>query len=579
MTETVRATVPIKLKAKDGAKGDTGAKGDKGDTGAKGEDGLTWRTSEWKSGVTYHNDEAMTADQCETAYGTRQRFKDVVVFPDEGHTKAKSVYQCIKTHTAQEPTTTQKTVTALTAEFYKSTSSSTPTGGSWSTTQPTWSGSGSSMSKYVNGVTPYMKMDDGSWVTKGNTSTSSDTGGAISYRFLLAWSNGARNYAPSSDGVAFNGGAKPLNFVNAYYMVCAEGVSPTTSTSGWSTTVPTQTVAKPNLWAYLTYTTGSTTTELNSAPALIATAVTTNATAYYLWARIKGTVKTTTGSTVTTATETLVSQYVVSGGPSLTSKYVLFMLVQASSTAPSYSNSNWSTIMKSPTEGNPYLFAKLSIAAGDSGSVKSVYTYTKTDTSSSSNKPGSSSSWQTYWKQINGMDPIYTPFILADAADISQLTVGGVVMKDDAGEVVFEAKDGNVTCKTGTFENIDISGDSTFSGRLYAEAVLEGDNPHSVSVTLPIVPDGHSYRFIATAYLMTGQNNFYCVAQEDVIILYYDRSGGYVKTHSLAKGSSYAMVASSNPLGLCVYEFIYCGHYYGSTTPIWRIINIDGIKA
>jgi len=88
---TVRATIPIRVKAKDGAKGE---KGDTGETGATGAEGLIWRSSEWREGYEYRCDE----DYYPTDGG--KRYKDIVVFTDSGHTKVETAYECIQTHTS-----------------------------------------------------------------------------------------------------------------------------------------------------------------------------------------------------------------------------------------------------------------------------------------------------------------------------------------------------------------------------------------------------------------------------------------------------------------------------------------------
>lgn len=89
-------------------KGDTGAKGDKGDDGEKGDkgdkgdqgvqgiQGCIIRSSEWKTGVTYRNDESLTS-------GTR--YIDIVMVRNNSAVDGWDVYKCIKTHTSSSSIT------------------------------------------------------------------------------------------------------------------------------------------------------------------------------------------------------------------------------------------------------------------------------------------------------------------------------------------------------------------------------------------------------------------------------------------------------------------------------------------
>ena len=91
-----------------GDKGDTGEKGDKGDDGEKGDkgdkgdqgvqgiQGCIIRDSEWTTGVTYRNDEALTS-------GTR--YIDIVMVRNNSAVDGWDVYKCIKTHTSSSSIT------------------------------------------------------------------------------------------------------------------------------------------------------------------------------------------------------------------------------------------------------------------------------------------------------------------------------------------------------------------------------------------------------------------------------------------------------------------------------------------
>lgn len=60
------------------------------------------------------------------------------------------------------------------------------------------------------------------------------------------------------------------------------------------------------------------------------------------------------------------------------------------------------------------------------------------------------------WKLADKVEIVATKILLAEYALVKNLGVEAIEMKDKAGGVVFRAKDGAVTCKTGTFENVEI---------------------------------------------------------------------------------------------------------------------------
>ena len=79
-----------------GDDGDKGDKGDKGDQGVQGIQGCIIRDSEWTTGVTYRNDEALTS-------GTR--YIDIVMVRNNSAVDGWDVYKCIKTHTSSSSIT------------------------------------------------------------------------------------------------------------------------------------------------------------------------------------------------------------------------------------------------------------------------------------------------------------------------------------------------------------------------------------------------------------------------------------------------------------------------------------------
>lgn len=62
----------------------------------------------------------------------------------------------------------------------------------------------------------------------------------------------------------------------------------------------------------------------------------------------------------------------------------------------------------------------------------------------------------TAWQLGDKVDLVATKILLAEYSIIKNLGVESIEMKDSNGNVVFLAKDGVVTCKTGTFDNVNI---------------------------------------------------------------------------------------------------------------------------
>lgn len=78
-------------------------------------------------------------------------------------------------------------------------------------------------------------------------------------------------------------------------------------------------------------------------------------------------------------------------------------------------------------------------------------------TKSGNNKPGTAGG-SSYWSLSTQLDFVATRILLAQYALVKNLGVETIEMKDAGGNVLFQAKNGNVTCKTGTFENVTVEG-------------------------------------------------------------------------------------------------------------------------
>jgi len=76
-------------------------------------------------------------------------------------------------------------------------------------------------------------------------------------------------------------------------------------------------------------------------------------------------------------------------------------------------------------------------------------------TKNSSNYPGSSAG-NSLWQLGDKIDLVATKILLATYALVHNLGVEAIDMKDSNGNILFQAKDGTVTCRTGIFQNIDV---------------------------------------------------------------------------------------------------------------------------
>lgn len=94
------------------------------------------------------------------------------------------------------------------------------------------------------------------------------------------------------------------------------------------------------------------------------------------------------------------------------------------------------------------------------------YICKKSHTKTASNYPGSSTSEsQHLWQLGDRIDLVATKILLASYALIKNLGAEAIEMRDGNGNLLFEAKNGTVTCKVGNFENVTVKGKLTGSVR------------------------------------------------------------------------------------------------------------------
>ena len=190
-------------------------------------------------------------------------------------------------------------VSSVDVWYYQSTSSTALSGGSWSTTAPTWSdgkyvwtktittytnsttdetnavcitGQKGSTGVGVKSVTEYylatasssgVTTSTSGWTTTVQTITS-DKKYLWNYEVITYTNNTTSTTTPIIIGVFGNTGntGKGIKSVTEYYLATASSSNITTSTSGWTTTMQTLTATKKYLWNYelITYTDNTTAT-------------------------------------------------------------------------------------------------------------------------------------------------------------------------------------------------------------------------------------------------------------------------------------------------------------------------------
>lgn len=97
------------------------------------------------------------------------------------------------------------------------------------------------------------------------------------------------------------------------------------------------------------------------------------------------------------------------------------------------------------------------------------YSCIKSHTKTASNYPISATDTNSgLWQLADPVEIVATKILLAQYALVKNLGVETIDMKDADGNIIFQAKDGNVTCNSGTFSNIKVTGNSEFSGTMKA---------------------------------------------------------------------------------------------------------------
>lgn len=124
------------------------------------------------------------------------------------------------------------------------------------------------------------------------------------------------------------------------------------------------------------------------------------------------------------------------------------------------------------------------------------YSCIKSHTKTASNYPGSATDTNSgLWKLADPVEIVATKILLAQYALVKNLGVEAIDMKDANGNIIFQAKDGNVTCNSGTFKNITVKGNSSFEGSVKANMFYGTVKKVTPGSTYQIDPVREPYNF------------------------------------------------------------------------------------
>lgn len=124
------------------------------------------------------------------------------------------------------------------------------------------------------------------------------------------------------------------------------------------------------------------------------------------------------------------------------------------------------------------------------------YSCIKSHTKTASNNPGNAADTNSgLWKLADSVEIVATKILLAQYALVKNLGVEAIDMKDANGNIIFQAKDGNVTCNSGTFKNITVKGNSSFEGSVKANMFYGTVRKVTPGSTYTIDPVNEPYNF------------------------------------------------------------------------------------
>lgn len=281
-----------------------------------------------------------------------------------------------------------------------------------------------------------------------------------------------------SNPVCISGG-NGISSLTEHYLATSASSGVTKNTSGWTTTVQAVTSTKKYLWNYetTTYTDGST---VDTTPVIIGTygdkgvGISSVAEYYLATSASSGVTRSTSGWTTSVQSVTATKKYLwnyekityTDNSTSYTDPVIIGVYGdkgdpgdpgEQGPQGPTLRVQDWNKCTSNGTVN--YNFYK-----GDvknlSEPYKDVVLYNNDYYScikTHSNKSILPTN-QTYWQLGDKIELVATNVLLATYSLIENLGAEAIEMKDSNGNVVFYAKGGTLTCKTGVFENVTIKG-------------------------------------------------------------------------------------------------------------------------
>lgn len=134
-----------------------------------------------------------------------------------------------------------------------------------------------------------------------------------------------------------------------------------------------------------------------------------------------------------------------------------------------------------------------------------TYSCIKTHVKTADNYPGSEADQNNhYWRLGQSIELLIAHIILTQYQMVENLGVRTIEMKDKDGNIVFKAKDGDLVCKGGIFQNVSVSGDVSVGRLRYNEnTVTDGTSVINGSFimgfgtyVLPHLKDGEFMRIV-----------------------------------------------------------------------------------
>lgn len=140
------------------------------------------------------------------------------------------------------------------------------------------------------------------------------------------------------------------------------------------------------------------------------------------------------------------------------------------------------------------------------------YSCIKSHVKTATNFPGSDEDKNNhYWRLGSPIEMVIAKIIMSQYQLVDNLGVKVIDMQDKNGKTVFLAKDGKVICKSGTFENVNVSGDISVGRLRYIEnTVTDGKSVINGSFIrgggtyiLPHLEDGEFMRVVVFNPIIT----------------------------------------------------------------------------